>query len=198
MTRHGGSRDLRDQVQQGLVSPAPVESMAHADLPRLRARISETGGTPRDLPQPPPGDLGGLGNARSRRSPAARRRRPLTVPGRRLPERVEVAGYYLVSEALANAAKDAQASLMAVGIDAAGKCAPISIRDDGVGGADPARARPVDRVEARGASSRSPVRRPVHRCRHHSSRRQRGIEARDLFVCTKPQHGPRLRHHGGR
>jgi signal transduction histidine kinase len=65
-----------------------------------------------------------------------------------------VAGYYLVSEALTNAARHAQASVVHVGIDAADECVRISIRDDGVGGADPAHGSGliglVDRVEALG------------------------------------------------
>jgi signal transduction histidine kinase len=55
---------------------------------------------------------------------------------RRLPEQVEVAAYYVVSEALTNAAKHAQASVVNVELDAHDSTLRLSIRDDGVGGAD--------------------------------------------------------------
>jgi signal transduction histidine kinase len=55
---------------------------------------------------------------------------------RRLPEQVEVAAYYVVSEALTNAAKHAQASVVNVELDAHDSILRLSIRDDGVGGAD--------------------------------------------------------------
>ena len=56
---------------------------------------------------------------------------------RRLPESVEVAAYYVVSEALANAAKHAQASVVEVRVDARDSVVELAIRDDGIGGADP-------------------------------------------------------------
>ena len=73
---------------------------------------------------------------------------------RRLPEQVEVAAYYIVSEALTNAAKHADATRVwvSVRIDEDRLC--LSIRDDGVGGADPTRGSGLiglkDRVEAIG------------------------------------------------
>jgi signal transduction histidine kinase len=164
-------RDLHDGVQQGLVSLAldlrTVESRVPVDLPRLRAQISEIGdGLTRVLDElreisrgihPAILSEGGLEcalKALARRSavPAM-----LTVHAqRRLPERVEVAGYYLVAEALTNAAKHAKASIVHVDIEAADECVRISIRDDGVGGADPAQGSGliglVDRVEALGGT----------------------------------------------
>jgi signal transduction histidine kinase len=72
----------------------------------------------------------------------------------RLAERVEVAAYYVVSEALANAAKHAHASVAQVRVDAVDGILALRIRDDGVGGADPARGSGLiglaDRVEALG------------------------------------------------
>jgi signal transduction histidine kinase len=76
----------------------------------------------------------------------------------RLPERVEVTAYYVISEALANAAKHAQASAVQVevDVDASSGTVRLSVRDDGVGGADPARGSGLvglrDRVEATGGS----------------------------------------------
>jgi nitrate/nitrite-specific signal transduction histidine kinase len=58
---------------------------------------------------------------------------------RRLPDDVEVAAYYVVSEALTNAAKHAHASVVTVELEAGGSTVHVAIRDDGVGGADPAR-----------------------------------------------------------
>jgi len=55
----------------------------------------------------------------------------------RLPEPVEVAAYYVVSEMLANAAKHARASVVEVDAEASGGTLRVCVRDDGVGGADP-------------------------------------------------------------
>jgi signal transduction histidine kinase len=74
----------------------------------------------------------------------------------RLPERVEVAAYYVVAEALSNAAKHAHASVVHVDADAAGRALRLRVRDDGAGGADPARGTGLvglkDRVEALGGT----------------------------------------------
>lgn len=53
----------------------------------------------------------------------------------RLPEAVEVALYYFVSEALTNAAKHARASVVRVELCVTDSIARIAVRDDGVGGA---------------------------------------------------------------
>jgi signal transduction histidine kinase len=53
----------------------------------------------------------------------------------RLPERVEVAVYCVVSEALANIAKHAQASIACVRVDSNARSVWLSVRDDGIGGA---------------------------------------------------------------
>jgi signal transduction histidine kinase len=71
-------------------------------------------------------------------------------------ERVEVATYFVVSEALANAAKHARASVAHVRVTTAGSLLQVSIRDDGVGGADPSRGSGLigltDRVQALGGT----------------------------------------------
>ena len=54
----------------------------------------------------------------------------------RLPDAVEVAAYYVVAEALTNAAKHAQASRVTVSADAQQRKLRLSISDDGIGGAD--------------------------------------------------------------
>ena len=70
----------------------------------------------------------------------------------RLPERVEVAAYYVVSEALTNVARHAQASVVDVDVLERNRTLELSIRDDGVGGADPGVGTGLiglkDRVEA--------------------------------------------------
>ena len=77
----------------------------------------------------------------------------VTVSGR-LPERIEVAAYYVVSEALTNAAKHARASRVEVDVGVADDTLRLLIRDNGVGGADPSRGSGLiglsDRVEAVG------------------------------------------------
>jgi signal transduction histidine kinase len=76
--------------------------------------------------------------------------------GTRLPEPVEVAAYYIVSEALTNAAKHAHASAVRVAVEAHDGVLALSIRDDGRGGADPARGSGLigltDRVDALGGT----------------------------------------------
>ena len=74
----------------------------------------------------------------------------------RLPERVEVAAYYVVSEALTNAAKHAHASVVNVEVETVEGALRLRVRDDGVGGADPVRGSRLvglkDRVEALGGT----------------------------------------------
>ncbi len=76
--------------------------------------------------------------------------------GRRLPGQVEVAAYYAVSEALANAAKCARASVVHVELATPDAVVRLAIRDDGIGGADPARGSGLtglrDRIEAVGGT----------------------------------------------
>ena len=72
---------------------------------------------------------------------------------RRLPESVEVAAYYVVAEALTNAAKHAHASLVTVTVDADDERMRLSLADNGVGGANPRGSGLIglkDRVEALG------------------------------------------------
>jgi signal transduction histidine kinase len=76
----------------------------------------------------------------------------------RLPDSVEVAAYYVVAEALTNAAKYAQASEVRVTVEVDGPNLRLSISDDGIGGADPHKGSGliglVDRVEALGGQLR--------------------------------------------
>ena len=74
----------------------------------------------------------------------------------RFGERVEATGYYVVSEVLTNAVKHARASLVRVEVEQVHRTLRVSIRDDGVGGADPTRGSGLtglcDRVEALGGT----------------------------------------------
>jgi signal transduction histidine kinase len=74
----------------------------------------------------------------------------------RLPEQVEVAAYYVVSEALTNAAKHAQASVVQVELEVRDAIVRLAVSDDGIGGADPADGSGLvglrDRVEVLGGT----------------------------------------------
>ena len=67
---------------------------------------------------------------------------PVEVEGRvgeRLPDTVELAAYFFVSEALTNVAKHAEASYAAVNLERPNGMLRVSVHDDGVGGADMSR-----------------------------------------------------------
>jgi signal transduction histidine kinase len=160
-------RDLHDGTQQRLISLGlelrSAEAMVPPELTELKAQLARTArglaGATADLQEISRGihpavlSRGGLGPALktlARRSPV-----PVDIElrgDRRLPQPVEVAAYYVVSEALTNAAKHANATLVHVDVEAEDSVVRLSIRDDGVGGADPAQGSGLiglrDRVEA--------------------------------------------------
>jgi signal transduction histidine kinase len=164
-------RDLHDGAQQRLVSLAlelrEAESTVPPELDELRERLARTAkgmaGVLEDLQELSRGihpailSEGGLVPALktlSRRSSV-----PVQLDlriERRLPEQVEVAAYFVVAEALTNAAKHAQAAVIHVGLEARNGLARLEIRDDGVGGAEPAGGSGLvgltDRVEAVGGT----------------------------------------------
>ncbi|HJV14815.1 MAG TPA: ATP-binding protein, partial [Propionibacteriaceae bacterium] len=76
----------------------------------------------------------------------------------RLPEHLEVAAYYVVSESLTNVAKHAQASKVTVDVGVSNNMLIVEVVDDGVGGADSERGSGLrglaDRVEALNGSLR--------------------------------------------
>jgi signal transduction histidine kinase len=142
-----------------------AEAMAPPDRGDLRAQLSQLRdgltGVLDDLRELSRGihpailSEGGLGPALS--ALARRSTVPIELDvsvDERLAERVEVAAYYVVSEALANAAKHAHASLAEIHVEARNGILDLRIHDDGVGGADPARGSGLigltDRVEALG------------------------------------------------
>ena len=90
--------------------------------------------------------------------PAVRQYRSTSLVAieRRLPDPVEVAAYCVVAEALTNAAKHAQASMVEVCVDTEGRTCTCRFEDDGIGGADAAKGSGMtglrDRVEALGGT----------------------------------------------
>jgi signal transduction histidine kinase len=162
-------RDLHDGIQQRLVTlglelqgvkeavPAEPRSVpaqiAHVE-DGMRRVLDELREISRGV-HPAILSEGGLGPAL--RSLARRAPVPVELDVgnvERLPQQVEVAAYYAVSEALANAGKHANASVVQVNLKMHGRTLHLSIRDDGAGGADPARGSGIvgltDRVEALG------------------------------------------------
>jgi signal transduction histidine kinase len=95
----------------------------------------------------------------------------ITVPDR-LDDAIEATVYFLVSEALTNVAKYAQAHAVHVNVAPTGGDVVVTIADDGVGGADPGHGSGirglVDRVHAVGGR---------------------------LYVTSPPGHGTQLRAH---
>jgi signal transduction histidine kinase len=164
-------RDLHDGAQQHLVSLAlkvraaqafipPDAGELAAELDAVAAGIGNVLDELRELAQgihPPTLARGGIGSALTtlaRRS-AVPVELEVGVVGR-LPEAVEVAVYYVVAEALTNAAKHAQASLVHVGVHLDAARVWLAVRDDGIGGAEPDRGSGLlglrDRVEAIGGT----------------------------------------------
>ena len=74
----------------------------------------------------------------------------------RFPAEIEVAAYYVVSEALTNTTKHAGASRATIVVEERDGTLHLSVGDDGIGGAEPARGSGLlglrDRVEALGGS----------------------------------------------
>jgi len=170
-TRRRIERDLHDGVQQRLVSLAldqrQAEAMVAADLPELRAQLSRVAdglaGAMEELQEISrgihPAVLARGGLAAALRTLARRSAVPVLLEVRAetaLPEPVEVAAYYIVSEALTNTAKHAHASVAHVSVEAHDGILRLSISDDGRGGADPGRGSGLigltDRVDALGGT----------------------------------------------
>jgi signal transduction histidine kinase len=76
----------------------------------------------------------------------------------RLPEQIEVAAYYVVSESLANIGKHARAASANIDVRRTDGLLVVEVADDGVGGADTERGSGLrglaDRVEALGGKLR--------------------------------------------
>jgi signal transduction histidine kinase len=170
-TRRRIERDLHDGAQQRLVSLSLALQAARTAVP---AQLGELDGelayvvkglasVLEDLQEMARGihpailAKGGLGPAL--KTLARRCTVPVELDVRgtaQLPERVEVAAYYVVAEALTNTAKHAHASVVHVDTETADRTLRLSVRDDGCGGADPVRGTGLvglkDRVEALGGT----------------------------------------------
>ena len=170
-TRRRIERDLHDGAQQQLVSLALELRAAQAALPSEfadeRAELSRVveGLTAvldelREISSGiHPAILSESGLAPALKTLARRSSIPVVLDVRvqgRLPESVEVAAYYVIAETLTNAAKHAHASTVHVDVAGTDGVLRVSVRDDGIGGADPVRGTGLvglrDRVEALGGT----------------------------------------------
>ena len=145
-------RDLHDGAQQRLVSLALTLHMAREKLDaepgetgrlldRSREELDQALRELRDLARGiHPAALADRGLDAGVGELAARAPLPVEVVSnlldRRLPEQVELAAYFVVSEALANIAKYARASAAEVCVERRDGALHVAIEDDGVGGAD--------------------------------------------------------------
>ncbi len=146
-------RDLHDGTQQRLVSLGLelrlAQSTVPADPPELQTPIGRVADELdeaieelRELARgihPAILSEGGLGPAL--RTLARRAALPVELDIRtdtRAPDPIEVAAYYVVSEALTNTTKHARATYAHVTVEQRDAHLHLTIRDDGIGGADPA------------------------------------------------------------
>jgi signal transduction histidine kinase len=159
-------RDLHDGLQQRLLCLGLKVRLAEASIPhgheelkcelaRIEEGLREAMENVREISRglhPAILSQCGLGPAvkvLARRSPVPVRLRA-DIDGR-LPDPVEIGAYYIISEALANAAKHAKATIVEVSIEQRGQFLDLAVRDDGVGGADgggPGLAGLSDRIDA--------------------------------------------------
>jgi signal transduction histidine kinase len=170
-TRRRIERDLHDGIQQQIVSLSLELRAARATVPpqlgelegalaRVADGLSSVFDELREISHgihPAILSEGGLKPALK----ALRRRSAVPVEldlhtERRLAEPVEVAAYYVVSEALTNAAKHAHASVVQVEVETQDATLQLAIRDDGIGGADLGQGSGLlglsDRIEALGGT----------------------------------------------
>lgn len=166
-TRRRIERDLHDGAQQRLVTLAlklrshqPTTAQVATLFAEVASELGEIIDELRELSRgihPAVLSTGGLGPALrglARRAPV-----PVTVNvglSKRPPERIEVAVYFIVAEALTNVAKHAHASNVLVDVQAIDGGVRVSVSDDGVGGADTSCGSGLlglrDRVDALGGT----------------------------------------------
>jgi signal transduction histidine kinase len=163
--------DLHDGIQQRLISLLLEVRVAEESIPagapglrkqlsKIDAELADTVNELRELAHgihPAVLARGGLDAAikkLARRSPVPVEC-DVEIPGR-LPESVEIAAYYVAAEALCNAWKYAQASIVRITAATREGRLCLTVCDDGIGGADPSRGSGlmglVDRIEALGGS----------------------------------------------
>jgi signal transduction histidine kinase len=140
-------RNLHDGAQQRLVTlsltlgiAAARQDAAGSDvLARARDEVDEAIAELRELARGiHPTLLREEGLLTAVEALARRTPLPVTVEGSagdRLPDAVELAAYFLVSEALTNVVKHAAASQATVHLERAGGTLRVAVADDGVGGA---------------------------------------------------------------
>jgi signal transduction histidine kinase len=163
-------RDLHDGAQQRLISVALGIRLARAGVADAEATAQALDACGTDLALAlqelrelargiHPAVLADRGLRPALLSIAERAATPVEIHctfDQRLPAPHEAALYFTASEAIANAAKHARASLVVVHVAREGERVSIEIRDDGVGGVDPSRGTGVrglaDRIEALGGS----------------------------------------------
>jgi signal transduction histidine kinase len=146
-------RNLHDGAQQRLVALALRLRFAERKLPgdpegarevlaATRAELDQALEELRELARGiHPAILSDRGLAAALDALAARAPLPVEiaqVPDERLPEPVETAAYYVISEAVANVSKYADASAVTVSVRRSNGIVVVDVTDDGVGGADPA------------------------------------------------------------
>jgi len=146
-------RNLHDGAQQRLVSlslslrlaqgrihsdPEGAEHLLDASREELAQALEELRELARGIH---PAVLTDRGLGAALDALAARAPLPVEIKGAPadLPGQVEAAAYYVVSEALANVTKYAQASAVEVTVERLNGIAVVEVADDGVGGADPLR-----------------------------------------------------------
>jgi signal transduction histidine kinase len=144
-------RDLHDGAQQRLVALSltlrMAESRAQQGDPEttelIRSASDEAGLALKELRDLArgihPAILTNRGLAAALDDLAGRATVPVEVtaaPGERLPDEVEAAAYFVVSECLANVGKHAQASGATVSVTVEGNALVVGVSDDGAGGAD--------------------------------------------------------------
>jgi PAS domain S-box-containing protein len=144
-------RNLHDGAQQSLQAVSLTMQLARARLPRdsdeaqhlLDTAADELAAAQAELRELArgihPAVLSDRGLAAALRGVVRRAPLPVEIaalPTARLPESVEVAAYFLVSEALVNVAKYAHASTATVAVSRVGDRAIVEVSDDGIGGAD--------------------------------------------------------------
>lgn len=146
-------RDLHDGAQQRLVAlaldlrlarsklasdPAAAAELLDASIGELAQATDELRELARGIH---PAVLSDRGLAAALDALATRAPLPVelgSVPSERLPEPVETAAYFVVAEALTNVVKYAQATHAEVSVERGNGTLLVEVRDDGVGGADPA------------------------------------------------------------
>jgi PAS domain S-box-containing protein len=160
-------RDLHDGAQQRLVSLSVMLGLAESRLPLeegqaareilsdARAELAVALEELRELARGiHPAILTDRGLGPALEALVVRAPVPVTLelPGTALPPQIESAAYFVVSEALTNVVKYSQASSASVQVALNGETVSVSVRDDGVGGADPRRGSGLSGLADRLAS----------------------------------------------